>query len=403
MVTINAFKDTELFQPITVGKVELSNRVVFAPTTRMRALADHTPSDLQLQHYDDRTKTAGSLVITEATIASEKFGVYDNVPGIFNEKQADAWKAIVDKVHANGSRISIQLWALGRVADPKATKKAGHHLIGPLAIYSDAASKVAAEEAGNPLRLLTEEEVHDFIYKEYDNAARMAKRAGFDFVEVHGANGYLVDQFLHSETNKRTDQYGGSIENRARFALDVVDHVASIVGYEKTAIRLSPWNRFGGMDAEDGAVSPVAQFGYLLSELEQRRRKGKAIAYVSLVEPRVFGNADAAEVPQVHNDFVRSVYKGPLIRAGNYLHDAPLFDTLTKDISDGNTLIAFSRYFTSNPDLVQRLRDGTELRPYERDLFYANNNWGYNTYLPLSEDRIFDKEAEQLRVALPIP
>lgn len=401
MVAIKSLKDTKVFAPITVGQAQLSNRIVFAPTTRKRALDDHTPSDLELQHYDDRTKYPGSLVITEATIASPRFGVYSNVPGLFTKKHAQAWKKIVDRVHENGSKIAVQLWGLGRVADPVATKEAGFPLIGPSAIYENEDAKKAAEAAGNPLRSLTEEEIQEFIYKEYDNAARLAVEAGFDFVEIHGANGYLVDQFLQADTNKRTDRYGGSIEKRSRYALDVLDHVGSIVGWDKLAIRLSPWGKFGGMGGADGEVSPVGQFGYLLSEIERRRRQGNAIGYVSLVEPRVYGNVDADDVPFGSNDFVRSVFKGPLVRAGGYGDDAALFKTLLDDVEDGNTLIAFSRYYTSNPDLVQRLHDGSDLTHYEREFFYTSSNWGYNSY-PAAGGKALVEDIEKLRVALPI-
>lgn len=403
MVAIRALKDTELFTPIQVGNAKLSNRIAFAPTTRIRGLETNVPSDLAVTYYDDRTKYAGSLVITEATIVSPKLGVYEKIPGIYNEEQVKAWKVITDKVHANGSYIAIQFWGLGRVANAAATKKLGYPLVAPSAIHYSEAAKEESEKAGNPLHELTTEEVEKIVKEDYVNAAKNAVAAGFDIIEIHGAHGYLVDQFFNASSNQRTDKYGGSIENRARFALEIIDELTAVVGADKLAIRLSPWAKFQAMRAEEEEVLPVAQLGYFLSELTKRAKKGKELAYVSIVEPRVSGITDVKASEQFgDNSFVRSVYKGVLIRAGNYTYDAPHFETALKDASDGNTLVAFSRFFTSNPDLVQRLHDGTDLESYDRDTFYTPGNWGYNTYGAYGEKKVFDEEAERNRMPLPI-
>lgn len=403
MVAIRSLKDTKIFEPIEVGSNKLSNRIAFAPTTRRRGLDNNSPSDLAVQYYSDRTKYAGSLVITEATNGSPRFGNYDRVPGIWNEEQTKGWKKIVEGVHANKSFIAVQLWALGRVADPVSTKKAGYPLIAPSEIYVNDEAKKAAEEAGNPLRALTTEEVEEFIKKDYVTAAKNAVAAGFDYIEIHGAHGYLVDQFLHPSTNQRTDKYGGSIENRARFALEIIDELIPIVGAEKLAIRLSPWATFQGVKAENEDVSPVVQVGYLLSELEKRAKAGNKLAYISVVEPRVSGSLDVESKDQFgSNSFVRSIWSGTLIKAGNYTYDAPEFKTAIQDVDDGNTLVAFSRYFTSNPDFVQRLHDGTDLTKYDRDTFYNNDNWGYNTFTPAGSDTEYDEATERKRLPLPI-
>lgn len=403
MVAIRALKDTKVFEPIQVGNLKLSNRIAFAPTTRIRGLETNVPSDLAVTYYDDRTKYAGSLVITEATIASPKFGVYERVPGIYNDDQVKAWKVITDRIHANGSYVAVQLWALGRVAHPGATKKLGYPLIAPSALYYSEESKKAAQEAGNPIHELTTEEVENLIKDDYVNAAKKAVAAGFDIVEIHGAHGYLVDQFFNASSNKRTDKYGGSIENRARFALEIIDELSKVVGAEKLAIRLSPWAKFQGILAEGEEVLPVAQLGYFLSELTKRADKGQKLAYVSIVEPRVSGITNVDKSEQFgDNSFVRSVYKGTLIRAGNYTYDAPNFETALADVHDGNTLVAFARFFTSNPDLVQRLHDGTDLVSYDRNTFYNVDNWGYNTYAAHGEKKLFDEEAERKRLPLPI-
>lgn len=403
MVAVKALKNTDVFKPIKVGKHELSNRIVYAPTTRKRALPDHTPSDLQYKYYDDRTKFPGSLVITEATILSPKTGLYENVPGIYTESHVAAWKKITDKIHANKSRVSMQLWPLGRVADPVATKKAGYPLIAPTALYESEESRKAAEAAGNPVHELTTLEVEDLV-DDFVNAAKNAVAAGVDYVEVHGAHGYLVDTFFQVSANSRTDKYGGSIENRSRFALEIIDRLIEEIGADRVAIRISPWVKFQGILAEEGEVNPVAQFGHFLSELENRARAGKRIAYVSIVEPR-FGNGGDVPAPEDmygDNSFAKSVWKGIVIKAGNYTYDAPQFNALVEDVSDGKTLVAFARYFTSNPDLVQRLHDGTDLTPYNRALFYNNSNWGYNTFNSAGEATVFDEEKEQKRLPAPI-
>lgn len=402
MVAVRALKDTQVFTPTTVGAHTFSNKIVYAPTTRRRALENNVPSDLAAQYYDDRSKFPGSLVITEATIASPRFGMYERVPGIYNDEQVQAWKKITDKVHANGSFASIQLWNLGRVADPKYTKATGYPLVAPSAVYHSDEAKRAAEEAGNPLRELTTQEVEEFV-QDFIKAGKNSVAAGFDYVEVHGAHGYLVDQFFNPSTNQRTDKYGGSIENRARFALEVIDGLIAAIGADKVAIRLSPWAKFQNVKAENEDVSPVAQLGYFLGELQKRAKEGKELAYVSIVEPRVSGivNVDVSE-QFGDNSFVRSIWKGVVIKAGNYTYDAPEFKTALEDISDGKTLVAFSRFFTSNPDLVQRLHDGVDLVAYNRDTFYNSDNWGYNTFNASGSNIVFDEAVERQRIPLPI-
>lgn len=236
---ISPLKETDLFKPIKVGQHTLTNKVTFAPTTRNRALNDHTPSDLELEYYDKRSKFPGSLLITEATFVSEQGGLYANVPGIWNDKHVNAWKRITDKVHENGSFISCQFWFLGRVADPKLLKEHGLDLVSSSALYPNDDFKKKAETAGNPVRALTEQEIHDLIYDSYTKAAKNAMAAGFDYIELHSAHGYLLDQFLQPATNERTDKYGGSVENRARFLLELIDQLITIVGANKLAIRIS--------------------------------------------------------------------------------------------------------------------------------------------------------------------
>ena len=397
---ISPLKETDLFKPIKVGQHTLTNKVTFAPTTRNRALNDHTPSDLELEYYDKRSKFPGSLLITEATFVSEQGGLYANVPGIWNDKHVNAWKRITDKVHENGSFISCQFWFLGRVADPKLLKEHGLDLVSSSALYPNDDFKKKAETAGNPVRALTEQEIHDLIYDSYTKAAKNAMAAGFDYIELHSAHGYLLDQFLQPATNERTDKYGGSVENRARFLLELIDQLITIVGANKLAIRISPWAKFQGMKAEQDSTHPITTFSYVLHELQKRADNGNEFAYVSIVEPRVQGNVDVDKSEQKgDNTFVEQIWKGIILKSGNYTYDAPHFDTLLNDISDNRTLVGFSRYYTSNPDLVKRLYEGWDLTPYDRDTFYTNNNWRYNTWTNYNEKDEVNKDAEIERLA----
>lgn len=402
-VTSKPLKDTKIFKPIKVGKVELSNKIVYAPTTRKRALDNHVPSNLQYQYYDERTRFAGSLVISEGTFPTPKTGSDTNVPGIYNEEQVKAWKKINDKIHANGSYSSIQLWGLGRTADPVQTKKEGQKLNAPSAIFYDEESEKACKAAGQELHALTTEEVKDIIYNDYTVAAKNAVAAGFDFVELHGAHGYFIDQFFEPCSNKRTDEYGGSIENRCRFALELIDHLSTVIGADRLAIRISPWATFMGMKSQNDETSPFATYGYFADQLQKRKDKGQEIAYLSVVEPRVSGIINIAEDEQYgDNGFLKIIWKGVIMKAGNYTYDAPEFKTAIQDVDDDRTLVGFSRYITSNPDFWQKLHDGKELTPYDRDTFYYDSNWGYNTFAFDGEDRKVDEKKEKANYPQPI-
>lgn len=393
-------KNTKLFRPIKIGQNELSHRAVFAPSTRLRALPDFSPSDLQLQYYEQRSRYPGTLIITEATLPSLSTGVNARIPGIFTEKHVQEWKKITDRIHENGSFAAVQIWGLGRGANPGISKKHGVQLKGVSAIYHSEDQEEAAQKAGNELEEYSTAEIEQIV-EEFVQAGKYAVEAGFDYVELHGATGYLINQFFESSSNQRTDKYGGSIENRARFALELIDRLGEAIGPEKVAIRISPWLKYTGMKAEEDDVHPVATFGYFLGQLQKRADAGKQIAYVSLVEPRI-PEMLSDECAFGSNEFAKAVWKGPLIRSGNYTYDVPEFKQVLQDIDDDRTLVGFSRYFLSNPDLVFRLRDGGELNPYERKTFYTDSNWGYNTFNERNEDRVFDEKTEKARKPQPI-
>ena len=196
----------------------ISHRIAHLPTTRNRATKDHVPTDLMQKYYTDRAKTGG-LLVTEATLISLNQGIYPNVPGIWNNQQRDAWKKITDSVHSVGGFISVQLWALGRVGNAKLLKNHGLPLTGVSPIYEHEQAEKDAVKAENPIQELTQDEIKDIIYNQFANAAKLADEAGFDFIELHGANGYLFEQFIHPGTNKRTDKYGDQLKIEPDFYL----------------------------------------------------------------------------------------------------------------------------------------------------------------------------------------
>ncbi|KAI5958074.1 hypothetical protein KGF57_002882 [Candida theae] len=398
IVKIDALGSTKLFHPIKVGANKLSQRIAHAPTTRLRSTADNVPTDLQLQYYKDRAQAPGTLLITEATYVSEGGIGLPNTPGLWNDTQAKAWKQITDAIREQGSYSSVQLWYLGRTAYPPELKKRGLPFVAPSALYHSEESEKQAKESGHELRALTKDEIEHLINEEFPNAARKALAAGFDYIELHSARGYLLSQFLNPVSNQRTDEYGGSIENRARFLLSIVDKLIPIVGANRIGIRFSPWATFQVSEPEGEEVH-----SYILKELQKRAEEGNELAYLSYVEPRVSGVVDVKrEDINGSNAFVSKIWKGTLIKAGNYTYSAPKFDDLVRDIDNDRTLIAWCRFFTSNPDLVQRLQHGYALQQYDRETFYQQYNWGYNTWNNYNEKKKYDEKTEKERIGKPL-
>ncbi|KAG0677145.1 hypothetical protein C6P40_000987 [Pichia californica] len=373
--------NSNLFKPIKLGSVELKNRLVYAPTTRFRNTKDFVATDSMLEYYTRRAINNGGLLIVEATFPSLEFGLYENAPCIKTPEQVKAFKKIVDSVHSKGSSIAVQLWNLGRTADPKLLKKYNLPFVAPSPIYFDKNSEITAKEAKNELRSLTIPEIKNMII-EYSNAAkRSVNEAGFDIVEIHGAHMYLLDQFLQESSNNRTDEYGGSIENRARFMLEVIDACIEAVGADHVAIRLSPYAEFQGGLGYKAKINPIVTWGYVLSELERRAKNGNRLAYISIVEPRVSGANDNPDASSVNFTWPDLIWKGPIVRAGGFLDKDNISKLPSVVNKDDHTLIAVGRYFTSNPDLAHRLKEGLELTPYDRSTFYKlGSNIGYLDY-----------------------
>ncbi|KAL4885836.1 hypothetical protein BJY04DRAFT_118338 [Aspergillus karnatakaensis] len=367
---------SKLFQPLKVGNVNLSHRITLPPMTRFRVADGHIPQDTVPEYYAQRGSVPGTLLITEAILISARPGVYQHVPGLFTEAQIAQWRKVTDAVHAKKSYIYAQLWALGRVADPAATKaETGadkEEVIG--------ASAIPAAEGSPVPREMSEEDIRGVI-SDFATAAKNAIAAGFDGVEIHGANGYLVDQFIQQVSNQRADSWGGSVENRARFPLEVIKAVVDAVGAERTAIRYSPWNTFQGMGVNSDDELRE-QFGYLAKKTAEFK-----LSFVHVVEARIAGNTEC-DVPEGRNlDFFFKEYNraGPIMVAGGYVGETAK-EAADVHYKDYDVMVAIGRPWIANPDLPFRVKQGIPLRKYEREHFYTvRSPVGYIDYEPSEE------------------
>ncbi|KAJ7256180.1 FMN-linked oxidoreductase [Mycena haematopus] len=365
---------TKLFQPISLGDVLLEHRIVMAPLTRFRADEKHVPLSHVREYYSQRASVPGTLLITEATFIAARAGGFKHVPGIWSEEQIAAWKQITDSVHAQGSFIYLQLWALGRAALPSELNAEDPSF--PYVSASDIPLRERPDTEIRP-RPLSVQEIREYPELYATAASNAVHKAGFDGVEIHSANGYLLDQFLQDVSNVRADEYGGSPENRCRFPLEVVDAVVAAVGPKKTGIRISPWNTYQDM----GMEHPKPTFAYLVGQILERHPE---FAYIHAIEPRVDSTTLRPVIPAGwSNDFLRDIWVSPaserrFISAGGY--DRPLaFEFAEKK----NDIIAFGRHFISNPDLPYRLLHDIPLTEYDRKRFYQPNTLdpkGYTDY-----------------------
>ena len=358
-----------LFDPIHIGSIPLSHRVVMAPLTRYRANDAHVHTSLATEYYEQRASVPGTLLITEATFISPRASGDSNPPGIYSKDQIEAWKNVTDAVHKKGSYIFCQLWALGRTAHPEIVRKeAGEK-------WFVSSSAIPLEAGTEAPRALEEEEIWGFV-ADYAQAAKNAIEAGFDGVEIHGANGYLIDQFTQDNVNQRTDAWGGSVEKRSKFALEITKAVVEAVGSEKVAIRLSPFSEFQGMKMAD----PVKQFSHLIEGLKKLK-----LVYLHLVESRVKGNADIEATEKV--DPLMKIWgkTSPVLLAGGFQPDSAK-RAVEQEYTGQDVLIVFGRHFIANPDLPFRIEKGIALTKYNRDTFYiAKSPIGYVDY-PFSKE-----------------
>jgi N-ethylmaleimide reductase len=352
-----------LLTPVQLGPYQLPNRVVMAPLTRNRAGAGNVPGPLNATYYAQRA--SAGLLIAEATQVTPYGQGYPATPGIHSAEQVGGWTLVTDAVHAKGGHIFLQLWHVGRISHPS-LQPDGVLPVAPSAIApaGDASTFTGPQPYVTP-RALELNEIPGII-EAYRQGAQNALDAGFDGVEIHAANGYLLDQFLQDGTNQRTDEYGGSFENRARLLLEVVEAVVSVWGADRVGIRLSPSGTFN--DIHDS--NSKALFTYVVQSLNRF-----GLAYLHLVEPRAYEGVDASG-EQLNTEFFRPLFQGPIISAGGYTQESGNA-TLTAGAAD---LIAYGRIYIANPDLVERFAQNATLNPYDRDSFYGGDERGYTDY-----------------------
>ncbi|AFY73684.1 NADH:flavin oxidoreductase [Synechococcus sp. PCC 7502] len=355
-----------LFTPIKLGNLELANRIVMAPLTRGRADVREIPNALMQEYYTQRA--SAGLIISEATHISPQGRGWFGAPGIYSEAQIQAWQLITQAVHQKGGKFYLQLWHMGRASHPDFQPNGELPVSASAIAIRGEVSTPSGKKPHVAPRALEIAEIPQIV-QDYVVAAKNAIAAGFDGVEIHGANGYLIDQFLRDGSNQRTDDYGGSIENRARFLLEVTGAVVDAIGGDRVALRLSPTNTYNDMSDRD----PVATFTYAVEKLN-----AFGLAYLHILEA-LPGHPLAAEGTRV-SPHLRKIFKGLYMLNGGY-------DQQTGEAAIANgeaDLIAYGVPFIANPDLVERFRLGSALNPPDQSTFYTHGAEGYIDYPTLS-------------------
>ena len=358
---------TTLFDPIRIGELDLANRVVMAPLTRNRAAPGEVPSDLAAEYY--RQRASAGLIITEASQVSPEGQGYVDTPGIYNVRQVAGWRRVTDAVHAAGGRIVVQLWHVGRVSHVS-LQPDGQPPVSSTARRADTKTFIRGgfEPVSTPRALATEE--IPGVVARFRDAARHAMDAGFDGVEVHGANGYLIDQFLRDSMNDRTDAYGGAIGNRTRLLREVMQAVVGEIGGGRTGLRLSPVtpSNDAGQDSD-----PQALFEHAVGELAPLR-----LAFIEVVEGQTAGARDYAPFDYAA---LRRRFDGAWMVNNGYQRPMAL-EAVASGAAD---LVSFGRPFISNPDLVRRLHDDAPLNAPDASTFYGGGAEGYIDYPTLDQ------------------
>lgn len=352
--------EPRLFKPLKIGNVEVTHRIGMAPLTRCRATDDHVPVPMMKEYYSQRASAPGTLIISEGTfVSSSACGGFANAPGIWNREQIAGWKTITDEIHRKGCFIFCQIFAMGRAAEAEVAKKAGLSVVGPSAI---------PREGGPIPRPMTVEEIKQTV-QDFVTASENAITAGFDGVELHGGNGYLVDQFIQDVSNNRDDEYGGSVENRSRLMHEIMKAVVRAVGSDRVGFRLTPWGLFQSMQMEN----PIPQFSDIIVKGSQLN-----LAYLHLTESRVSGAEDCENSQRI--DFAFKLWNGPILVAGGYKR-ANAQKLVDEEYPDKDIVVMFGRDFLANPDLVYRVKEGLELNAYDRKTFYLSQSpLGYVDY-----------------------
>lgn len=359
----------KIFEEYTLGNIVLKNRMVMAPMTRSRAI-DNIPNDLMAEYYSQRANAG--LIITEGTSPSPNGLGYPRIPGVFNKAQVEGWKKVTSAVHDNGGKIFIQLMHTGRVSHPLNMPE-GSEILAPSAVPLDGEMYTDQEGLKSYPRPkeMTPQDVEQTI-KEYVEAAKNSIESGFDGVELHGANGYLIEQFLNPGTNMRNDKYGGSIENRCRFAVEIASEVAAAIGSDKTAIRLSPYGTNSGMTSKYDGIKET--YVYLAQQLAKI-----GLVYIHLVDHSSLGNPD---VPQEIKNNISRAFGGTMIESGG-LNLQNANEIIERGQAD---LVAFARKYLANPDLANRFKNGLALNEPVMETFYTPGDKGYTDY-PVSTER----------------
>jgi N-ethylmaleimide reductase len=356
-----------LFEPFNLGDLRLRSRVVMAPLTRARAgQPGDIPTAMNAEYY--RQRAGAGLIIAEATQVSPQGKGYAFTPGIHSQEQIEGWRLVTDAVHGAGGRIFLQLWHVGRISRPE-LQPDGATPVAPSAIKPEGAMTFISADSGmveilEP-RALQADELPGVV-EQFRQGAQNAKLAGFDGVEIHAANGYLLDQFLRTRSNRRTDEYGGSVENRLRFPMMVVEAVVDVWGGERTGIRVSPTGSFNDMADED-PVSTYAAFA--------RRLNDAGVTFIEVVEDSFQGNL-AQGRPEEVIDAIRANFHQAYIGNGAYTAEEA-----RRRLGEGRCdLVSFGRPFISNPDLPERFRQGTALNEWDESTFYGGDEKGYTDY-----------------------
>ncbi|QJQ94965.1 MULTISPECIES: alkene reductase [Halomonadaceae] len=356
-----------LLSPLRMGQAELPNRVIMAPLTRSRT-PDAVPGELQQEYYAQRA--SAGMIISEATNISPTARGYVYTPGIWSDDQVEGWRGVIDAVHREGGRIALQLWHVGRISH-EMVQPEGQAPVAPSALRAEGANCFvefddgsAGQHPTSTPRALETEEIPGII-EDYRHAARNAKRAGFDMVEVHAANGYLLQQFMATGSNQRSDRYGGSVVNRARLVLEVVDAVSEVMGADRVGIRLSPFIEIFGLSDDE----PQQMIDYLAAQLAERK-----IAYLHINEPDWTG--DGPKLPEGFRRSLRDQFPGTLIYCGHYTAERA-----ERLISEGLAdAVAFGRPYIANPDLVERFERDAEYNEPDPATFYGGGAEGYVDY-----------------------
>ena len=343
-----------LFTPLSLGSLELPNRIVMAPLTRQRSGSERVPNALMAEYY--RQRAGAGLILSEATSVSPQGVGYRNTPGIWNDAQVDGWRLVTEAVHQAGGRIFSQLWHVGRISDPEWLE--GELPVAPSAIAAAGHVSGLRPKRPHPVPRALETNEIPGIVEDFSLGAARAKAAGFDGVEIHAANGYLIDQFLQDSTNKRTDRYGGSVHNRARFLLEITDAVISVWGADKVGIHLRP----RGEEHDMGDSDPKAIFGYVADEL---RKRSVAFIFVREIE------AEDSLLGEIKRRFGGPVIANELMSRedGERLIEAGMADAM-----------AFGRDYIATPDLAERLQQGLPFNTPDKDTFYGDGPAGYTDY-----------------------